>query len=50
MRGLRDRTATVVIRGHAFMPNIGRAHYEVGVDARLYRRLAAAFREFAQTI
>jgi hypothetical protein len=34
MRGLkRDRTASVVIRGHAFMQNLGRGHYELGIDA-----------------
>jgi transposase-like protein len=32
MRGLRtDRTATVVIRGHAFVQNLRRGHYELGV-------------------
>ena len=36
MRGLqRDRTAAVVIRGHAFVQNLRRGHYELGVDARL---------------
>ena len=35
MRGLkRDRTAVVVIRGHAFVQNVRRGHYELGVDAR----------------
>jgi transposase-like protein len=30
MRGLkRDRTASVVIRGHAFIQNLGRGHYEL---------------------
>jgi transposase-like protein len=30
MRGLkRDRTANVVIRGHAFIQNLGRGHYEL---------------------
>ena len=31
MRGLkRDRSARVIIRGHAFMQNIRRGHYELG--------------------
>jgi hypothetical protein len=35
MRGLRtDRTASTVIRGHAFIQNLRRGHYELGVDAR----------------
>ena len=35
MRGLkRDRTASVVIRGHAFIQNLRRGHYELGIDAR----------------
>ena len=34
MRGLkRDRTASVVIRGHAFMQNLRRGHYELGIHA-----------------
>ncbi len=34
MRGLKtDRTARVIIRGHAFMQNLRRGHYELGVDA-----------------
>jgi IS6 family transposase len=45
--GLRtDRTATVVIRGHAFIQNRRRGHYELGVEARHPRlRVAAAFDE-----
>jgi len=35
MRGLQtDRTASVIIRGHAFMQNLRRDHYELGIDAR----------------
>jgi DDE domain len=34
MRGLRtDRTAQVVMVGHAFVQNLRRGHYELGVDA-----------------
>ena len=52
MRGLRtDRTATVVIRGHAFVQNLRRGRYEFGVEARHERlRVAAAFDELAAAI
>ena len=52
MRGLKtDRTARVIIRGHAFMQNIRRGHYELGADARHpHLRVAAAFDELADTI
>ena len=52
MRGLKtDRTATVIIEGHAFIQNLRRGHYELGVDARAGRlRCAAAFDELASII
>lgn len=52
MRGLRtDRTASVVIRGHAFMQNLRRGHYELGMEAHHdHLRLAAAFDELAKAI
>jgi transposase, IS6 family len=51
MRGLkRDRTARVVMHGHAFMQNVRRGHYELGIDARAHRRVAAAFTELARVI
>ena len=51
MRGLkRDRSARVIVRGHALMQNVRRGHYELGVDARTNCRVAAAFTELAQTI
>jgi transposase-like protein len=52
MRGLRtDRTASTVIRGHAFVQNLRRGHYELGVEACHERlRLAAAFDELAEAI
>ncbi len=51
MRGLkRDRTARVIMRGHAFMQNLRRDHYELGVDAHPRRRVAAAFTELASTV
>jgi len=52
MRGLRtDRTASVVIRGHAFVQNLRRGHYELGVETRSeHLRLAAAFDELTEAI
>jgi len=52
MRGLRtDRTVSVVIRGHAFVQNLRRGHYELGVEARHSRlRTAAAFDELITLI
>jgi len=52
MRGLRtDRTASVVIRGHAFIQNLRRGHYELGVEAsEECLRVAAAFDELADVI
>ena len=52
MRGLRtDRTASTVIRGHAFIQNLRRGHYELGIEAdREGLRLAAAFDELAAVI
>ena len=51
MRGLkRDHSARVIMRGHAFMQNIRRGHYELGTEARQQRRVAHAFAELARTI
>jgi transposase-like protein len=51
MRGIQtDRTAQVVIAGHAFLQNLRRGHYELGLDARPATRLAAAFTELARAI
>ena len=52
MRGLRtDRSASVVMGGHAFIQNLRRGHYELGVEARHERlRLAAAFDELTEAI
>jgi transposase, IS6 family len=51
MRGLkRDHSARVIMRGHAFMQNLRRGHYELGVDARPQRRIETAFTELARTI
>jgi hypothetical protein len=51
MRGLRtDRTAQVVIAGHALMQNLCRGDYELGVDAGPAGRVTAAFIELAHAI
>ena len=51
MRGLQtDRTAQVVIAGHAFMQNLRRGHYELAVGTTVAKRVAAAFAELAQAI
>ena len=51
MRGLQtDRTAQVVMAGHAFVHNLRRGHYELGVEAHPALRVAAAFTELAKSI
>jgi IS6 family transposase len=52
MRGLKtDRTAMVIIQGHAFIQNLRCGHYELGVEVRSNRlRIAAAFDELASMI
>jgi transposase-like protein len=52
MRGLkRDPSASVVIGGHAFIQNLRRGHYELGMNARSkHLRVAAAFDELAEAI
>ena len=46
MRGvMTNRTASVVIRGHALIQNLRRGHYELAVDAAPLSRLATAFEE-----
>ena len=51
MRGLRtERTTSVVIRGHAFIQNFCRGHYELAVDATRVFRLATAFDELRPVI
>ena len=51
MRGLKtDRTASVVIRGHAFIQNLRRGHYELGTECHQHLRLVAAFDELSETI
>jgi hypothetical protein len=51
MRGLRtDRTASVIVAGHAFMQNLRRGHYELGLDVPPASRVAASFTELARAI
>jgi transposase, IS6 family len=51
MRGLkRDHSARVIMAGHTFMQNVRRGHYELGIEARVHRRVADAFTELARTI
>jgi transposase-like protein len=51
MRGRKqDRSARVVMVGHAFVQNVRRGHYELAVDAPTNRRVAAAFDELALAI
>jgi transposase, IS6 family len=52
MRGLKsDPTARVIIGGHAFIQNLRRGHYELGVDARSrHLRVAAAFDDVARAV
>ncbi len=51
MRGLkRLRCVRVISAGHAFIQNIRRGHYELGVEEPTPLRLAAAFDELALAI
>jgi transposase-like protein len=51
MRGLKThRTTAVIVAGHAFVQNLRRGHYELGVDVRPTRRVAEAFAELAPVI
>ena len=51
MRGLKqDRSAKVIIAGQAFVQNLRRGHYELGVEEPATRRLAVAFDELAVAI
>lgn len=48
MRGLkRRRSAIVVAAGHAFVQNIRRGHYELGLDVSPSQRVSVAFTELA---
>jgi transposase-like protein len=51
MRELKqDGSATVIIKGHAFMQNVRRGHYELAVEASIGVRVAVAFGELAEAI
>ncbi len=48
MRGPKtDHGARIIIAGHAFIQNIRRGHYELGVDEPMTLRVANAFDELA---
>jgi transposase-like protein len=46
----QHRSARVVIAGHAFVQNVRRGHYELGVEVSANRRVAVAFDELALAI
>jgi IS6 family transposase len=51
IRGVKThRTTSVVIRGHAFIQNLRRGHYELAVDSAQLFRLATAFDELRPAI
>jgi hypothetical protein len=51
MRGLkRLHSARVISTGHAFVQNLRRGHYELGIDVDPRHRLTAAFTELANAI
>jgi len=51
MRGLKtERTASTLIRGHAFIQNLRRGHYELGTETPARLRIQAAFQELATAI
>ena len=51
MRGLkRLRCAQVVCSGHAFVQNLRRGHYDLGLDTEPGRRLEASFKELSLAI
>jgi hypothetical protein len=46
----QDRSARIVIAGHAFVQNLRRGHYELAVDGPVSRRVPVAFDELALAI
>ena len=51
MRGLkRLRSTRVICAGHAFIQNLRRGHYELGLDIDPRHRLPAVFSDLALTI
>jgi hypothetical protein len=49
-RAQQDRSARVIIAGHAFMQNVRRRHYELAVGEPANRRVAVAVDELAVVI
>jgi IS6 family transposase len=48
VRGLQqDRSARVIVAGHASVQNLRRGHDELAIDEPATRRLAVAFTELA---
>jgi hypothetical protein len=51
MAGLKqDRSARIVIAGHAFVQNLRRGHYELAADEPANRRVAIVFDDLALAI
>ena len=51
MRGFKqDRSARIVIAGHAFVQNVRHGCHELAVEERTSRRVAVAFDELALAI
>jgi len=51
MCGLKqDRSARVIIAGHAFVHHLRRGHFELAVEAPTNRRVAVAFDELVLAI
>jgi hypothetical protein len=50
MRGLKGCACAAVVAGHAFVQNLRRGHYELGVDVPPRRRVAAAFSELLNVV
>ena len=46
----RDRSARVIVAGHAFLQNLRRGFYDLGTDVPPAARLAEAFAELALVI
>jgi transposase-like protein len=48
MRGLKSPHATgLIVAGHAFVQNVRRGHYELGIEVPATRRVAEAFAQLA---
>jgi transposase-like protein len=51
MHGLQqDRSARVILAGHAFVQNVRRGHYELAAEAPVGQRLTVAFDDLALAI